>query len=126
MKQVWVNAATCCCTASTTRGEELPIVVTAMPEPRSISRLPSTSSMIPPKARAHDTGIVTPTPRATAATRRLLISIDWGPGISVTSLRLCSTVVTTVLLNGALDGAGDQSLSGPSRDATENPPGCRT
>lgn len=48
MKQVWVNSATCARTASTTRGAELPMVVTAMPEPRSMSRLPSTSSMMPP------------------------------------------------------------------------------
>jgi hypothetical protein len=36
-----------------TRGAALPIVVTAMPDPRSISRLPSTSSTMPPPARAH-------------------------------------------------------------------------
>ena len=52
MKQVWVKSATCARTASTTRGAALPIVVTAMPEPRSISRLPSTSSTMPPPARA--------------------------------------------------------------------------
>ena len=100
MKQVWVKSATCSRTASTTRGEELPIVVTAIPEPRSINRLPSTSSMIPPEARAHDTGMVTPTACETAATRRFVISSDFGPGIAVTSLRLCSTVLTSVLLIG--------------------------
>ena len=52
MKQVWVKSATCSRTASTTRGEELPIVVTAIPDPRSMSRLPSTSSTMPPPARA--------------------------------------------------------------------------
>ncbi len=51
MKQVWVKLATWSATASTTRGDELPIVVTAMPEPRSMSRLPSTSSTMPPNAR---------------------------------------------------------------------------
>ncbi|CKR15689.1 Uncharacterised protein [Mycobacterium tuberculosis] len=70
MKQVWVNSATCVRTASTTRGDELPIVVTAMPEPRSMSRLPSTSSTMPPPARATNTGRVTPTPLDTAAARR--------------------------------------------------------
>ena len=63
MKQVWVNSATCAATASTTRGDALPMVVTAMPEPRSISRLPSTSSTMPPPARAAYTGMVVPMPR---------------------------------------------------------------
>ena len=52
MKQVWVKSATCCCTAATTRGAELPIVVTAMPDPKSISWLPSTSTTMPPPARS--------------------------------------------------------------------------
>ena len=52
MKQVWVKLAACSATAETTRGDELPIVVTAMPEPRSMSRLPSTSSTMPPNALA--------------------------------------------------------------------------
>ena len=46
-----MNAATCSRTASTTRGALLPTVVTAMPEPRSISELPSTSTTTPPPAR---------------------------------------------------------------------------
>ena len=83
MKQVWVNSATCARTASTTRGDELPIVVTAMPEPRSISRFPSTSSTMPSPARTANTGMVTLTPRDTAAARRLVSSSDAGPGISV-------------------------------------------
>ena len=48
MKQVWVNAAICSVTASTTRWLPLPTVVTAMPEPKSISWLPSTSRTMPP------------------------------------------------------------------------------
>ena len=83
MKQVWVKLATCSATAETTRGDELPIVVTAMPEPRSISRLPSTSSTMPPNARAAYTGIVLPTPRDTAALLRSISSCDRGPGIAV-------------------------------------------
>ena len=95
MKQVWVKSATCARTASTTRGAALPIVVTAMPEPRSMKRLPSTSSTIPPPARAANTGMVFPTPRETAAARRLVSSSDAGPGISVTRWRLCSTAGTS-------------------------------
>ena len=52
MKQVWVKSATCSCTASTTRGAALPTEVTAMPEPKSISWLPSTSTTMPPPARS--------------------------------------------------------------------------
>ena len=95
MKQVWVKSATCARTASTTRGAELPMVVTAMPEPKSMSRLPSTSSTIPPAARAANTGIVCPTLCDTAAARRLVSSSDAGPGISVTRWRLCSTADTS-------------------------------
>ncbi len=84
MKQVCVNSATCARTASTTAGAELPIVVTAMPEPRSIRRLPSTSSRMPPPARATNTGRVTATLWDTATVRRLFNSSDAGPGISVT------------------------------------------
>ena len=51
MKQVWVKSATCACTASTTRGAALPTETTAMPEPKSISWLPSTSTTMPPPAR---------------------------------------------------------------------------
>ena len=50
MKQVWVNWATCACTAATTFGCALPSVVTAMPEPRSMSELPSASTTTPPPA----------------------------------------------------------------------------
>jgi hypothetical protein len=50
MKQVCVKSATCRCTASTTRGDALPTVVTAIPEPKSISWLPSTSRRMPPPA----------------------------------------------------------------------------
>ena len=65
MKQVWVNAATCACTRLTTSGAALPTVVTAMPEPRSISELPSTSWSTPPPAAVTKTGRVVPTPSAT-------------------------------------------------------------
>ena len=83
MKQVWVKSAACAATASTTRGDALPMVVTAMPEPRSISRLPSTSSTMPPPARAAYTGMVVPMPRDTAATLRSIRAADFGPGMAV-------------------------------------------
>ena len=50
MKQVCVNACTWAATASATRGLALPTVVTAMPDPKSISELPSTSTTTPPPA----------------------------------------------------------------------------
>jgi hypothetical protein len=52
MKQVCVNRCTWSATASVTRGALLPTVVTAMPEPKSMSELPSTSTMTPPPAAA--------------------------------------------------------------------------
>ena len=52
MKQVWVNRSTCARTASTTRGAELPTLVTAMPAAKSIHSRPSTSAMVPPPARS--------------------------------------------------------------------------
>ena len=52
MKHVWVNSATWRVTLATTRGAELPTVATAMPEPMSISELPSTSTSTPPPAAA--------------------------------------------------------------------------
>ena len=94
MKQVWVKFAAWSLTAATTRGEALPIVVTAIPEPRSMSRLPSTSSTMPPNARAAYTGMVVPTPRETAEFLRAISSEDRGPGMAVARCRLCSTVLT--------------------------------
>src|SRR3954469_19724163 len=70
MKQVWVNAATCSCTASTTCGAALPTLTTAIPEPRSISELPSTSTSTPPPARSTNSGTVPPTADDTAAVPR--------------------------------------------------------
>ncbi len=61
MKQVWVNRSTCSCTAATTWGAALPTVVTAIPEPKSISELPSASTTTPPPAATANTGIVTDT-----------------------------------------------------------------
>ena len=57
-------------TAAATRGALLPTLVTEIPDARSIRRLPSTSSTIPPPARATKTGSVVPTPAGTAAWRR--------------------------------------------------------
>src|SRR3954447_514757 len=87
MKQVWVNAATCSCTRATTEGAALPTVVTAMPDPRSIRVLPSTSRSTPPPAASTNTGRVVPTPSATYCFLRASFSCDRGPGISVTRWR---------------------------------------
>ncbi len=97
MKQVWVKSATCSRTASTTRGEELPIVVTAMPEPRSMNRLPSTSSRMPPAGpggehrHRHPDGVGDRRDPAFGQSRATPVR-----GSAVTSLRLCSTVVVRV------------------------------
>ena len=78
-------------TAATTRGALLPTLVTEIPEARSISRLPSTSSTIPPPARATNTPSVVPTPAGIAAARRSMSARDRGPGISVCTSRLWGT-----------------------------------
>ena len=92
MKQVWVNAATWSRTASTTAGALLPTVVTAMPEPRSMNELPSTSTTTPPPAAAAYTGMMLLTPAETAAERRAASSRERGPGTSVTRRRTCGSV----------------------------------
>ncbi len=91
MKQVWVKDAACAVTASTTLGALLPTVVTAIPEPRSMRELPSTSTTTPPPAAAAKTAIVVLTPRATAPPWRLASSRERGPGISVTRRRSCAS-----------------------------------
>src|SRR3954468_6233826 len=91
MKHVWVKAATCSCTAATTRGAALPTLTTAIPAPRSMRELPSTSTTTPPPARSTKTGRVVPTPADTVAARRASSSRDRGPGISVTRRRSCGT-----------------------------------
>src|SRR5690349_11493774 len=87
MKQVWVNRSTCSCTAAATCGAALPTVVTAIPEPKSISELPSASTTTPPPAATANTD----TADDTAACRRAVHSRDTGPGISVTSRRSCGS-----------------------------------
>ena len=52
MKQVWVNRPTWDRTASTTRGAAWPTLTTAMPDPRSMRELPSTSTRTAPDASA--------------------------------------------------------------------------
>ncbi len=87
MKHVWVNWATCAWTASTMRGCAFPSEVTAMPDPRSMSELPSASTTTPPPAATVSMGTVCPTPAATAAALRAISSWDRGPGIDVTRRR---------------------------------------
>ena len=89
MKHVWVNWATCSCTAATTLGCALPRVVTAMPAPRSMSELPSASTTTPPPAATAWIGTVCPTPAATAAALRAISSCERGPGMGVTIRRSC-------------------------------------
>ncbi|CAG6391616.1 exported hypothetical protein [Actinacidiphila cocklensis] len=105
MKQVWVKSASCSVALRTTAGALLPTEVTAMPEPKSISRFPSTSSTIPPPARRTYTGRVTPTPSATAADFLADNSCDFGPGTAVTSLRSCGNSLMTGILLEFLDPA---------------------
>src|SRR5579885_681170 len=52
-----------------------------MPPAKSMKRLPSTSSMSAPSARAAKTFIVEPTPRATNCWRRASRARDFSPGI---------------------------------------------
>ena len=80
MKQVWVNWPAWCCTRSARRGALFPTEVTAMPEPKSIRELPSTSTSTPPPAAVMNTGSTWLTPRATAAWRRASRSREMRPG----------------------------------------------
>jgi hypothetical protein len=50
MKHVCVNEVTCSLTRRTTSGALFPTLTTAMPLDRSISELPSTSTITPPPA----------------------------------------------------------------------------
>ncbi len=93
-KQVCRKCAACDATASTTAGCACPTLLTAMPAPRSISRLPSTSSTMPPDADATKIGKVVATPSGTAALRRSHNARERGPGISVRSERRCSIAHT--------------------------------
>ncbi len=51
VKSVWITSPSCAVAASTTSWRVCPTVVTPMPAPRSMKRLPSTSSTIAPCAR---------------------------------------------------------------------------
>src|SRR6185312_10207308 len=133
MKQVWVNAATWSRTASTTAGALLPTVVTAMPEPRSMNELPSTSTTTPPPAAAAYTGMTLPTPAETAAERRAASSRERGPGTSVTRRRTCgrvgppswAAVVAVMAAPGDASGWGAHPTVGrprPGRKGRSAPP----
>ena len=80
MKQVWVNRSACSRIPAATRGALLPTDVTAIPEPKSISELPSTSMSTPPPAALMNTGRTWLTPRATVASRRASSSREQGRG----------------------------------------------
>src|SRR5579875_2540647 len=62
-----------------------------MPAARSMKRLPSASSRMPPEALTANTGSVVPTPSGRASRRRAISSCDFGPGTSVTSRRSCGS-----------------------------------
>ena len=83
-------------------------VLTPMPVAKSMRRLPSTSSMIAPDARAVTTGWIPPTPRGTADARRTNHSLHFGPGTPVTSFRSCGMSMT---------GPPSPASSGASRAA---------
>ena len=90
-----------------------------MPEPRSISELPSTSTTTPPPAAAAYTGMVTPTPVATAADLRAWSSAVRGPGRAVTSRRSWGRVGPPVRISGTT--VMDAAPSGSSLDAEGMP-----
>src|SRR5438034_2594772 len=88
-KHVCVSSSSCFCAAATTSGGVWPTFRTEMPVAKSISRLPSTSSMIQPEARAVTMGWTLNTAWGMAAFRRSNHSRDFGPGISVRTFRSC-------------------------------------
>ena len=95
MKQVWVKAASWAATRSATSLLLAPREVTAMPEAKSIRRLPSTSSMMPPSARVTKTGSVMPKPLVTCAVRSACSSVERGPGMAVARWRVCGRVAAS-------------------------------
>src|SRR5436309_11627234 len=88
-KHVCVSSSSCFCAAATTSGGVWPTFRTEIPVAKSISRLPSTSSMIEPEARAVTMGWTLKTAWGMAAFRRSNHSRDFGPGISVRTFRSC-------------------------------------
>ena len=107
-----MNLWTCSVTASTTLGALLPTFVTEIPDPKSIIRLPSTSSTIPADADDMNTGSVTPTPLGSAFVRRAASSMDRGPGISVTRCgALFSGVMNPIMPLGRRTGFWDRRRS---------------
>ena len=106
MKHVCVKSATCCWTPATTAGALLPTLTTAMPEPKSMRWLPSTSTRIPPPARSMYAGSPTPTPEETVAALRACSACDFGPGKAVTSLRCWSMGEPGVEVMGPMIDSG--------------------
>ena len=107
-----MNDLTCSTTRSTTRGAAFPTPTTAMPEPRSINELPSTSTRTPPPAASTNTGSVVLTPWATYRPRRAILSCESGPGISVTSRRSWGSSGPPG--RGWVWGSGEVVVTGPS------------
>ena len=92
MKQVWVNCSTASCTFATTRGFELPTVVTAIPGPKSVEMQKrrvevvsaGVSSTLPVYVKRAGGGIVEDIDGNSF--------IDLASGIAVTMRRFCSRV----------------------------------
>lgn len=129
MKQVCVKAASCSVALATTASALLPTLVTAMPDPKSISELPSTSSSTPPLARDTYTGRVVPTPAATAPSLRACSSCDFGPGIAVTRRRSCGSGVAALmvfsrLLGSVFAGYGRRERAGMRHSVPLGRPTC--
>src|SRR5438034_2218026 len=127
-KHVCVSSSSCFCAAATTSGGVWPTFRTEMPVAKSISRLPSTSSMIEPEARAVTVGWTLTAAWGTAAFRRSNHSRDFGPGISVRTFRSCgmsigasfrsrlSVKCATPGRSAARPGPSPESSSGRGRD----------
>ncbi len=93
-----VSSPSCALAAATTAGSVCPIVMTPMPEPRSMNWLPSTSTTIAPWARSMKTGIAEETPEATTASRRSWSAIERGPGTAVTMRRSAAMVLSAMMM----------------------------
>jgi hypothetical protein len=96
-KHVCVYRSACSTRALTTAGAEFPTLRTASPAPKSIRRLPSTSSTMAPSARSTKIGTVLKTAAGTARSRRAQSSRDRGPGMSVTTRRSRGTFMAVSL-----------------------------
>src|SRR4029453_18772301 len=120
-KQVWVSSSSCFWAAATTSGGVWPTFRTEIPVAKSISRLPSTSSMIEPDARAVTIGWTLNTAWGMAAFRRSNHSRDFGPGISVTTFRSCGMSIVLPSGRGCRSSVTRRAGGAGSRPAAGEP-----